>query len=114
VEPSDLSPLFEYLADSRRRFLTAFRQLGWEEVIKSREATHNSMHGIFIHRLEVEDSYLYSTIPGIPWPHGERDPVVFDIFETMEAYDQAVATKAREFFGDLSADGLGREVFIPD
>jgi len=114
VEPSDISQLFEYVADSRRRFLTAFRQLGWREVTRNREATHNSMHGIFIHMLEVEESYLHYDLPGIPWPHGERDPVVFDTFEKMEAYDQAVATKAREFFAGLTADGLGREVLIPD
>jgi len=114
MEASDSSQLFEYIADSRGRFLTAFRELGWEEVTKNREATYNSMHGIFIHILEVEDSYLHYHIPGVPWPHDERDPVVFDTFEKMEAYDQAVATNAKEFFAGLTAEGLGREAFIPD
>jgi len=114
MEASDISHLFRYIADSRRRFLTAFRKLGWEEVAKNREATHNSMHGIFIHMLEVEDSYLHYDIPGIPWPHGERDPVIFDTFDKMEAYDQAVAKKAEEFFAGLASEGLGRKVFIPD
>ena len=64
--------------------------------------------------LEVEDSYLHYDIPGIPWPHGERDPVVFDTFEKMEAYDHAVATKGKEFFAGLTSEGLGLEVSIPD
>ena len=114
MEASDISQLFEYVADSRRRFLTAFRQLGWDEVTKNREAMYNSMRGIFIHMLEVEDSYLHYDIPGISWPHGERDPAVFDTFEKMESYDQSVATKAKEFFADLTSEGLDRDVFIPD
>jgi len=114
MEASDISQLFEYIADLRRRFLNAFRQLNWGEVTRNREATNNSMHGIFIHMLEVEESYLHYDIPGIPWPHGNRDPVVFDTFEKMEAYDQAVATRAMEFFAGLTSEGLGREVFISD
>ncbi len=34
MEASDLTQLFEYVADSRRRFLTAFRELGCEEFSK--------------------------------------------------------------------------------
>lgn len=114
MEASDLTQLFEYIADSRRRFLTAFRELGWEEVSKNRGATHHSMHGIFMHMLEVEDSYLHYDIPGIPWPHGERDPIVFDTFGKMEAYDQDVVARTRAFFARLTSDDLGREVAIPD
>ena len=113
MEASDFSQLFEYIADSRRRFLSALRQLGWEEATKNREATHNSMHDIFIHMLEVEDSYLHYDLPGIAWPHGERDPVVFDTFEKMEAYDQGIETKTGEFFAGLTSHDLGREVSIP-
>lgn len=114
MEASDLSQFFEYIADLRGRFLDAFRQLGWEEVTRNREATNQSMHGIFIHMLEVEDSYLHYDIPGIPWPHGDRAPSFFNTFEKMEAYDRAVATRAKEFFASLPARSLGRKVFIPD
>jgi len=114
MEASDLSQLFGYIADSRRRFLNDFRRLGWEEVTRNREATHNSMHGIFIHMLEVEDSYLHYDLPGIPWPHGDRDPAIFDTFDRMEAYDRTVATRATEFFAGLTSEGLGREVFLAD
>lgn len=114
MEASDISQLFAYMADSRRRFLGAFRKLGFEEVARDRGATQNSMHGIFIHMLEVEDSYLHYDIPGIPWPHGDRDPVVFDTFDKMEAYDEAVAKKARDYFARLTSENLGKEVLIPD
>ncbi len=110
----DFSQLFTYVADQRRHFLERFRDVGWEEVNRNREATHHSMHGIFMHMLEVEDSYLHYDIPGLLWPHGERDPVVFDSFDKMETYDREVEEKAEEFFASLRDDNLGREIFVED
>ncbi|MEE9173993.1 MAG: hypothetical protein V3U30_03345, partial [Thermoplasmata archaeon] len=66
MDLTDLEQLFTYVADLRRRFLAKFRDLGWKEINRNREATYNSMHDIFIHLLEVEDSYLHYDIPGKP------------------------------------------------
>ncbi len=68
----DLASLYEYLIESRERFFAKFRELGWDEVTRNREATWGSMHGIFIHMLEVEDSWLHYDIRGKAWPYGNR------------------------------------------
>ena len=112
MDVTDLEQLFTYVADLRRRFLAKFRDLGWEEVSKNREATYNSMHDIFIHLLEVEDSYLHSDIPGKPWRWGDRDPAFFKTFEDMEKYDREVADRARAFFRDLQPEDVVREIEI--
>lgn len=114
MDVSDLSQLFAYVADLRRRFLVTFRDVEWEEMVKNREATYNSLHDIFLHMLEVEDSYLHYDIPALPWPHGERDPVVFDSVEKMEAYDDEVTQKAEAFFARLRDEDLGRDIFVED
>lgn len=112
MDVHDFSQLFDYMADQRRRFLERFRDIGWEEVTRDREATHHSMHEIFMHMLEVEDSYLHYDIPGLPWPHGERDPVVFDTFDKTEAYDREVAEKAEAFFARLREDELEQDIHV--
>ena len=110
MDVTDLEQLFKYVADLRRRFLAKFRDLGWEEVNKNREATYNSMHDIFIHLLEVEDSYLNYDIPGKPWK--DIDPALFKTFEDMEKYDHQVAEKAGAFFRDLPSEDVWKEIEI--
>ncbi|MEE9163315.1 MAG: DinB family protein [Thermoplasmata archaeon] len=110
MDVTDLEQLFTYVADLRRRFLAKFRDLGWEEVSKNREATYNSMHDIFIHLLEVEDSYLHYDIPGKPWE--DIDPDLFKTFEDMEKYDQEVADRAATFFHELLPEDVGKEIEI--
>ncbi len=112
MDVTDLEQLFTYVADLRRRFLAKFRDLGWEEVSKNREATYNSMHDIFIHLLEVEDSYLHSDIPGKPWRWGDRDPAFFKTFEDMEKYDREVADRAQAFFQELPPEDVGKDIEI--
>ncbi|MFQ5907708.1 MAG: DinB family protein [Thermoplasmata archaeon] len=106
----DLEQLFAYVADLRRKFLARFRDLGWDAIIKNREATYNSMHDIFIHLLEVEDSYLNYDIPGKPWE--DIDPDLFKTFADMKKYDREVTEKAQVFFRDLSHEDVGREIEI--
>jgi uncharacterized damage-inducible protein DinB len=106
----DLEQLFAYVADLRRRFLAKFRDLGWDAIIKNREATYNSMHDIFIHLLEVEDSYLHYDIPGKPWE--DIDPALFKTFEDIEKYDQEVAEKAQAFFRHLPPENVPKEIEI--
>ncbi|MFQ5946832.1 MAG: DinB family protein [Anaerolineae bacterium] len=110
MDVTDLRQLFAYVADLRQRFLAKFRDLGWEEINKNREATYNSMHDIFIHLLEVEDSYLHYDIPGKPWE--DIGPDLFKTFEDMEKYDREVAERAKGFFEALTPEEVGREVTI--
>lgn len=51
--------MYEFLVESRERFLDKFRGLGWDEVAVDRGATWNSMLGIFVHLLDVEESWLH-------------------------------------------------------
>ncbi|MFQ6013375.1 MAG: DinB family protein [Thermoplasmata archaeon] len=111
MDVSDLEQLFAYAADLRRRFLAKFRDLGWEEINRNREATYNSMRDIFIHMQEVEDSYLHYDIPGRPWE--DIDPAQFKTFEDMERYEQEVAEKAKAFFESLTPEDMDREVALP-
>lgn len=112
MDPSDLRPLYAYLEESRRRFLAAFRRLGWDAVKEDRGGTWGSLHGIFVHMLEVEDSWLHYDIPGTPWPHGDRPPEAFGAFEAVEAYDREVVGRTRALLARLTREELTREVDV--
>lgn len=110
MNPADLVSLYEYIIDSRERFLAKFRELGWDEYIRNREASWHSMHGIFVHILEVEDSWLHYDIPGKPWPYGDRDPSAFRTFDEVETYDRKLAQETRNLLKNLTPETLARQV----
>ena len=106
----DISRLYEYVILSRRKFLSSFRTLGWEEFVRNREASWNSLQGIFIHMLEVEDYLLHYDIAGKPWPFGDRDPSVFKNIVEVENYEREVTQKTRKLLEDLNPEELSREI----
>lgn len=46
MKPNDVRELFEYLIETRSRFLERFREIGWAEFTKTRGATWDSMMAI--------------------------------------------------------------------
>jgi uncharacterized damage-inducible protein DinB len=106
----DISRLYEYVILSRRKFISQFQTLGWEEFVRNREASWNSLQGIFIHLLEVEDYLLHYDIAGKPWPFEDRDPSVFKNFVEVENYEREVTQKTRRLLGDLNPEELSREI----
>lgn len=108
----DISRLYEYVILSRRKFLSQFRTLGWEEFVKNREASWNSLQGIFIHLLEVEDSWLHYAIAGKPWPFGDREPTVFKNFDEVENYERDLTQRTRRLLADLNSEELSKEIEI--
>jgi uncharacterized damage-inducible protein DinB len=110
MDPEDLRSLFEYAMESRGRFLAKSRELGWEEFVKNREASWYSPLGVFIHILEVEDSWLHYDILGKPWPYGNRDPSTFNSFDKVEAYDVEIREKTRKLMEGLTPQLLASEV----
>ena len=107
---SDISRLYEFLILSRRKFITQFRALGWEEFVKNHQASWDSLQGIFVHLLEVEDSWLHYDIAGKPWPFGDREPSVFKNFDEIENYEHDLTQRTRRLLKDLAPEELRREI----
>ena len=107
---SDISRLYEYVILSRRKFFEQFRALGWEEFVRNREASWNSLQGVFVHLLEVEDSWLHYDIAGKPWPFGDREPSAFKNFDEVEQYERDLTRRTRKLLGGLNPEELRREI----
>ena len=110
MNSDDIRSLYDYAIASRRRFLEKSREVGWDEFVKNNEASWNSMQGIFIHVLEVEDSWLHYDMQGKQWPYGDRDPNAFKSFDEVEAYEREVTDRTMKFLDNITNSQLTRTI----
>ncbi|MDQ1281192.1 MAG: hypothetical protein QG670_2456 [Thermoproteota archaeon] len=54
----EIVELLQYNRDIRHKFFEILTQLPWEELIKNREASFNSLRNIFIHTLNATNHWL--------------------------------------------------------
>lgn len=54
----DVKELLEYNVQVRQRYFQALASIPWEELIRNREASFNSIRNIFVHTLKVIDHWL--------------------------------------------------------
>lgn len=84
----DIRRFFNYNKKVRHKFLEALKTLPWEEVVRNREASFNSMRDIFLHTLQAEDRLVNSIVAGesdrLPSPHSfEEYATMKDVEEEM-------------------------------
>ena len=122
----DLASMYEFLVASRERFLKKFRYVGREAILTDRGATWGSMLGIFLHLLDVEESWLHAAQKPSPEPSSdleshvlrdedgswEIDPTSFETFEQLEDYHQTVVTKTRRLLKALDGESLDEEFVL--
>ncbi len=105
----DLATFYEYLIESRRRFLDSYRELGWKEFVENREASWNSALGIFIHLVDVEDYWLHYILQGKRAPRQPK-ATSFKSFNDVDAFETIVANKTRVLLAEMKASDLKKEV----
>jgi uncharacterized damage-inducible protein DinB len=62
--PNEVSEFFEYLIETRRRFLDRLRGVVWEEMTKDRRASWGSMLAVFLHLLDDEEGWWQIALEG--------------------------------------------------
>ncbi|MFQ5553234.1 MAG: DinB family protein [Thermoplasmata archaeon] len=126
MNPADFANMYGFLADSRERFLGKFREVGWDVIVADRGGTWGSMLGIFLHILDVEESWLHYDKKPSPQPSPELeehvirekdgsweiDPLSFGSLEAVQAYHRSVVAKTREVLESLSLQTLEEEFVL--
>jgi uncharacterized damage-inducible protein DinB len=54
----DIKELLEYNKQVRHRYFQALARISWEELVRNREASFNSIRNIFVHTLKAIDYWL--------------------------------------------------------
>jgi len=119
----DAGELVRYNHAARRTYLQALGKLPWEEVVKPRGASYDSMRDIFIHLTLVEVRMVHYMIPG---RMGDWVEEPFDQFkEFVQGYGrfkdidmirrlvEEVEAKTEEYLKKLTPEELQREVLMP-
>ena len=109
---ADFRDTYEYNWRVLRDYCETLAKLPEDELLKNREATHESLKNIFHHILSVHDGWLNVTAQG-----ASADPAMrerdFDEVRTMEplrAYMKKIIAKEKRFLAKLTDKDLDRGV----
>ena len=109
----DITELVRFNHAARKTYLEALGRIPWEEVVKPRGASFDSMRDIFLHLTLVELRMVHYMIPGKLGDWVERP---FDQFKDMETIRRLVAEveeKTGNYLTKLTPEELKREVPMP-
>lgn len=109
----DIADWVRYNHAVRELYFEAMTKLAWEEVVKSRGLSFDSMRDVFIHLTLVEDRWINFTIPGRfkEWV----DPNFNDYvnFNQLKSYLTEVKSRTEQFLKKLTPELLKRHIIIP-
>ncbi len=102
---------FDYLIETRSKFLVTFQSIGWEAFSKDRGATWGSMLGIFLHILDDEEGWLQhgakiGSVLGAP----DRKTQDYNGFEKLTADNSKVDELTKAYLATLNDQDLDRMI----
>ncbi len=103
----DVRELLAYNDVERCAFFRAFEKLSWDEFIKNREASFNSIRNIFIHTLNATDYWL-----DFLQNDCQRSKKKFEEYTTLkeiEAYMKHVEKRMHDYLEVLSPENLKKK-----
>ena len=109
----DSKSLFGYSQELRGRYLEQLATLPWEEVIKSRGASFDSLRNIFLHTIGAEDRLINYIIPGRTKDWVSRNVDDFRDMDSIKKRAREVESKAKEYVAKLDSAELERRVEMP-
>lgn len=115
MESDELRNLFEYLGDSRAKFVDAFRSIPWDEVIRDRGATWGSMRGLLLHMLDVEEGWWQIALRGGNVSETpDRKEESYGSLERLSEVSAQVSALTRSRLSELAARDMTKMVTFQD
>jgi len=91
--------------------MATFREIGWDEFSRDREASWHSMLGIFLHILEVEASWLHYALQGLPLADSlSLNPADYSNFDQLTVLNSEISSKTIAILEGLKGQDLSIEV----
>ena len=101
--------LLEYSQYLRHSYLEALGKLPWEEVVKDRGASFNSLRNIYLHSVSVLDFYVNHVIKGdANYPRMNYDD--YDNIEKIYKYLEQVESNANAYLNRVTPVELSRKI----
>jgi uncharacterized damage-inducible protein DinB len=109
----DAKILFEYSQSLRDRYLEQLAKLPWDEVVKSRGGSFDSLRDIFLHTVDAEDRLVNYVIPGKTEDWVSRRADEFRNIDSVRKRVEEVESKARAYVAKLKTVELDERVEMP-
>jgi uncharacterized damage-inducible protein DinB len=109
----DSKKFVDYTHVLRNRYMEQLATLPWEEMVKSRGASFDSLRNIFLHTLDAEDMMINYIIPGREaGPHRlwSRSPEEFHDIASIRKRVQEVESKTKAYVATITPTELERKV----
>ena len=78
----DIFELWRYVTTLKHKYFDTLAKLPWEELVRNREASFNSIRNVFLHIISVEESYVNFILSK---KGGKYIPYDFEKFSNMES-----------------------------
>jgi uncharacterized damage-inducible protein DinB len=101
--------LLEYSQFLRHSYLDTFSKLPWDEFVKVRNASFDSLRDIFLHCVEVLDRYVNQRIQG----NAESPRINIDAYDSIDkvkTYLDRVESNVNRYLSKVTPEELSREV----
>jgi uncharacterized damage-inducible protein DinB len=109
----DSKILFEYSQALRDRYLEQLAKLPWEEVVKSRGGSFDSLRDIFLHTVDAEDRLVNYVILGRTEDWVSQSPDEFRDMDSISKRAKEVESKTNAYLAKLNPSELERKVEMP-
>jgi len=100
----------EYSHVLRNRYLEQFGTLPWEEVVKSRGASFDSLRNVLLHTVDAEDRMVNYVIPGRLKDWVSRSPDDFQDIASVRKRVKEVESKTNAYAAKMTPAELERKV----
>ena len=106
----DSRNLLEYTHVLRNRYLEQLANLLWEEVVKSRGASFDSLRNILLHTLDAEDRMINYAIPGRLKDWAPQNPDEFGDIGSIRKRAKEVESKTSRYIARMTPAELERKM----
>jgi uncharacterized damage-inducible protein DinB len=84
MDKETIVEFYRYNSRVRKKYLDAMERLPWEEIIKDRGASFESIRNVFLHTLDAYRRWFQAVIKGIPY---QRDYYLTSTAENYKSVD---------------------------
>jgi len=109
----DIVDFVRYTHAVRELYFEALEKLPWEEVIKPRGASFDSLRNVFLHLTAVEDRWINYTLRGRLKEWVEHNFNDFTTFDSLKSYKNYTKERTEEYLQKLTCEELNRNITLP-
>lgn len=105
----DVLVLWDYVASLKNRYFDSLAKLSWQELVRDRNASFNSIRNVFLHIVNVEDSYINYIIAKKGGKYVPYDFEKFPDIDSVRRQMNQVEAKTKRCLSSLSAEEIAGE-----